>query len=189
MTKSYTINIDGIGPILFRKSRRAKRVIISIRTSKGARVAVPARVSFQKALEFVYLKKEWVQRNLAKIKQNENQQKVSMDAFLTIDKVDVKKRLADKLYYLARKYGFTYNKASSREQKTRWGSCSSRNNISLNIRLILLPEELIDYVILHELVHTRIHNHSKKFWAELEEYVENAKVISKKLRTSGLELG
>ncbi len=135
--KYYTVNIDGIGSVLFEKSRRAKRVIISIRTSKGTRVAVPMRVSFMKALEFIYLKKEWVQKNLAKIKQNENQQKAFIDAFLAIDKADAKKRLTDRLSYIAKKHGFTYNNVSIREQRTRWGSCSYKNNISLNVKLVL----------------------------------------------------
>ena len=188
MMNSYTINIDGIGPILFEKSRRAKRVIISVRTSKGARVAVPTRTSFKKALEFVYLKKEWIQRHLAKIEQNENRKKAFIDPFLAIDKAEARKRLTDRLYHLAKEYGFTCNNVSIREQRTRWGSCSHKNNISLNVKLILLPKELIDYVMLHELVHTRIHNHSKKFWAELDRYTGNGKVMAKRLRMKDLRL-
>ena len=188
MTNSYTINIDGIGPVLFENSRRAKRVIISVRTSKGTRVAVPTRTSFQKALEFVYLKKEWVQRHLAKIEQIENRNKAFIDPLLALDKVDARKRLTDRLCYLAREHGFTCNNVSIREQRTRWGSCSHKNNISLNVKLVLLPKELIDYVMLHELVHTRIHNHSKKFWAELDRYTGNGKVMAKRLRMNALRL-
>ena len=101
MKNSYTINIDGIGPVLFEKSRRAKRVVISVRTSKGARVAVPTRVSFKKALEFVDLKKEWILKHLVKIEQNENRKKAYVDLFLTIDKADARERLTDRLYHLA----------------------------------------------------------------------------------------
>jgi len=188
MTNYYTINIDGIGPVLFEKSRRAKRVIISVKTSKGARLAVPTRTSFKKAQEFVYLKKEWIQRQLVKIEQNENRKKAFLDTFLAIDKVDAKKTLVARLYHLAQKHGFTCNNVSIREQRTRWGSCSHKNNISLNVKLVLLPKELIDYVILHELVHTRIHNHSKKFWAELDRYTGNGKVMAKLLRMNDLRL-
>ena len=63
-----------------------------------------------------------------------------------------------------------------------------KNNISLNIKLVLLPENLLDYVILHELVHTRIHNHSKKFWAELDKYVVDSKAMAKRLRTNEMVL-
>ncbi len=188
MTNSYTINIDGIGLVLFEKSMRAKRVIISVRTSKSARVAVPTRTSFKKALEFVYLKKEWIQRHLAKIEKNENRKKAFIDPFQAIDRADARKRLTDRLYHLAKEHGFTCNNVSIREQKTRWGSCSHKNNISLNLKLVLLPKELIDYVMLHELVHTRIHNHSKRFWAELDRYTGNGKVMARRLRINDLRL-
>ena len=188
MTNSYTINVNGIGPVLFEKSRRAKRLIVSISTSKGARVAVPMRTSFKKALDFVNLQKEWIQRQLVKIGEDENRNKTLRDAFLAIDKADAKKRLKDRLSYMARKHGFIYNKVCIRNQKTRWGSCSHKNNISLNMKLVLLPDELVDYVILHELVHTQIHDHSRKFWAELDRHTGNGKVMAKRLRMNDLRL-
>ncbi len=152
------------------------------------RVAVPTRTSLKKALEFVYLKKEWIQRQSVKIEQNENRKKAFVERFLDIDKADARKRLTDRLYHLAKEHGFTCNNVSIREQKTRWGSCSHKNNISLNLKLVLLPKELIDYVMLHELVHTQIHNHSKKFWAELDRYTGNGKVMAKRLRMNDLRL-
>jgi predicted metal-dependent hydrolase len=92
------------------------------------------------------------------------------------------------LRYLAGEHGFNFNHVTIRQQKTRWGSCSPKNNISLNIKLVLLPEALLDYVLLHELVHTRIHNHSRKFWAELDKYVVDSKVIAKRLRMNEMML-
>ncbi len=188
VTNPDKIYIAGIGPVLFEQSRRAKRIIISVKTSKDVRVAVPMRSSFKTALEFVYLKKEWIQRHLVKNEQNENRRKAFLDRSLAIDKANAKKTLIYRLYHLAQDHGFTYNNASVRNQRTRWGSCSHKNNISLNVKLVLLPEELIDYVMLHELVHTRIHNHSKKFWAELDRYTGNGKVMTKRLRMNDLRL-
>ena len=66
--------------------------------------------------------------------------------------------------------------------KTRWGSCSAQNNISLNIGLIALSDELRDYVILHELVHTKIKNHSKDFWNALEIIINIPKSLNSKLK-------
>ena len=106
----------------------------------------------------------------------------------TIDKTAAGKKLADRLEYLAEMYGFACNRVTIRQQKTRWGSCSPKNNISLNIKLVLLPEELLDYVILHELVHTRIHNHSRKFWVELDKYVMNSKGLAKRLKMNEIVL-
>ncbi|MFC2065463.1 M48 family metallopeptidase [Chloroflexota bacterium] len=59
---------------------------------------------------------------------------------------------------MAVQHSFTYNRVTIRNQKTRWGSCSHKNNISLNMKLVLLPEDLVGYVILYELVHTKIHS-------------------------------
>jgi predicted metal-dependent hydrolase len=183
-----TINIDGIGAVNFRHSRRARRIIISVSPTKGIRVSVPGRTSLQKALEFVETKRRWIQKHLALIKENEQRRQVLGLTLQTIDKVKAKQKLTTRLYNLAEMHRFTCNKVTVRQQKTRWGSCSPKNNISLNVKLVLLPEPLADYVILHELVHTRIHNHSRRFWAELDKYVKNSKAASRQLRMNEMLL-
>lgn len=67
----------------------------------------------------------------------------------------------------SRQYGFTFRMISIRGQKTRWGSCSSKGNLSFNWKLIKAPEAIMDYIILHELVHTEILNHSPAYWDRL----------------------
>ena len=119
MTNFDIIDIDGIRLVLFQKSKRAKRVGIFIRDSKGIRVVVPTQTSFKKALEFVYLKKDWIQRSLVKIEQIEKRNRVFRDASLSINAADANKRLKDRLYYLANEHGFKYNKVSVRNQRTR----------------------------------------------------------------------
>ena len=99
----------------------------------------------------------------------------------TIDRLAAGKLLINRLDLLAKKYGFTYNRVFIRNQKTRWGSCSTKNNINLNVNLVRLPPELIDYTILHELVHTRVKNHSRKFWDQMDALLGDAKKIDKKL--------
>lgn len=84
--------------------------------------------------------------------------------------------------FLAKKHGFKCGKVSLRNQKTRWGSCSAQNNISLNIALVLLKPELIDYVILHELTHVNHKNHSKDFWNALEDILPNYKTLRRDLK-------
>ena len=181
MADSRTIYVDGVGLILFERSIRAKRVIISVKPSKGVRVATPNRVSFKSALDFVILKKPWIQKHLVRIKRMESQRK-AVNSSVIIDKIKAEKKLTNRLKQLAVQYGFTFNRVTIRNQKTRWGSCSHKNNISFNMKLVLLPDELVDYVILHELVHTRIHDHSKRFWAELDKYAVNGKAMAKRLR-------
>jgi len=165
-------------------------LVISVSCSKGVRVAVPRCGSKKEALEFVHRKKQWIQKHLARIEQDKIRKKTYEDISLQVDKVEAKRRLEDKVKELAKKHGFTCNKISIKNQRARWGSCSPQNNISLNMKLVLLPEELIDYVILHELVHTRIHNHGKKFWAELDRYVGDARTKAKIFRqTVKMSLG
>lgn len=83
---------------------------------------------------------------------------------------------------LAKKYGFSYNTLRVKDLKSRWGSCSSLNNINLNLHLMRLPEHLSDYVILHELVHTIHKNHGKHFWQKLDQISGNAKKYAQEMK-------
>ena len=96
-------------------------------------------------------------------------------------KIEAKEFLPDRVKQLADKYEFKYNKLSLKNIKSRWGSCSRKNNINLSIHLMRLPDHLIDYVIFHELVHTVHHNHSKRFWAMLDKVTGGAKILDKEL--------
>jgi hypothetical protein len=185
MANSNTVEIDGVGPVLFERSKRAKHVNISVKPFMGVRVAIPDRLSFKKAEEFVNTKTVWIQKHLYRMKLYEEERQLALDTSVDIDKLRAKRKLTRRLKHLAGKRGFTYNRVFIRNQKTRWGSCSHKNNISLNMKIIRLPEELMDYVILHELVHTRVKDHSNGFWAELNRLVGNGKNMASRLREYG----
>jgi predicted metal-dependent hydrolase len=150
--------------ITYVKSFRAKRISVTIAPFKPVRVTFPVRVSQARAEEFLKSKMEWVTKTAAKMKKAEEQRTETI-TLPAINKTMAKAALVAQLNNLAEKHGFSYNRVFIRNQKTRWGSCSSKNNINLNVNLVRLPGELADYVIIHELVHTRIKNHSKRFWA------------------------
>jgi len=95
---------------------------------------------------------------------------------------EAKKNLPQRVDYLANKHSFNCGKLSFRNATTRWGSCSGKNNISLNINLMRLPEHLADYVILHELCHTVEKNHGENFWALLDKVSGDAKGLDKELK-------
>jgi len=93
-----------------------------------------------------------------------------------------------RLDYYSQKYQLNYNRLTIRGQKTRWGSCSSKKNISLNYKLLFIEKELANYVILHELAHTKHLNHSVLFWETLEEICPNAKLLDKQLYDSTADI-
>ncbi len=95
---------------------------------------------------------------------------------------DAKIYLPKRVKYFAEKFDFNYKKVTIKNAKTRWGSCSSINNINLNLHLMRLSDKLIDYVILHELVHTKIKNHQKEFWDLLHIVSEDAKFLDRELK-------
>jgi predicted metal-dependent hydrolase len=188
MNKPLTIKVNGIGSVLIERSRRAKQISISVKAFRGVRVAVPLRTSFNDAIEFVHLKKRWIQNHLAKIKLHETQSREMADLSATIDSESARRQLIGRLNRLAMNHRFAFTKVFIRNQKTRWGSCSHNNTISLNMKLVLLPKDLIDYVILHELVHTKIANHGNSFWNELDRHVGNSKAMASRLRKYDLGL-
>ena len=87
--------------------------------------------------------------------------------------------------YFAKQIGVTYGRITIRNQKTRWGSCSSKGNLNFNCLLMLTPPEVIDYVVVHELSHRKEMNHSKAFWAEVEKVLPNYKEQVKWLKENG----
>ena len=187
MVKSQRIEIEGIGPVLFERSKRAKHLIINVKPFTGVRVAVPYGVSWEKAEKIVHGKMGWIQKQQAKIEMI--REKYGSLELGRMNKAAARRTLINRLEELADWHGFTYNRVFIRNQKTRWGSCSAHNNINLNIKLSLLPDELIDYVILHELLHSRVKNHSREFWGEMDRLVGGrAKNLAKQLKEFGLGL-
>lgn len=93
-----------------------------------------------------------------------------------------KEYIPNRLKFLAETHGFEYNKLRLKDIKTRWGSCSSKNNININIQLIKLDDELIDHVLLHELSHTKAMNHGEDFWKVFESVRKNAREERRQLK-------
>ena len=93
-----------------------------------------------------------------------------------------RQRITRRVEYFAPLVGVTYNRIFIKEQKTRWGSCSSLGNLNFNWKLILLDEELLDYVVVHELAHRKQMNHSPTFWVEVERVLPDYRERRRRLK-------
>ena len=185
---ALTVELEGVGPVLFEKSGRARRITVTVRASLGVRVAVPTRVSFEEARRLAAAKRVWIRRTLARVEQARSR---CRDAVLAADRLDkraARAHLTRRLAELAAEHGFTCPGLSVRTQSTLWGSASPSGRIQLNAHLAVLPQELADYVIIHELVHTRIRGHGRAFWTELARHVPDVRGCRARLREYSLAL-
>ena len=106
---------------------------------------------------------------------------------MLITQLKAKETITKRASYFARLMGVSYRNITIREQKTRWGSCSSEKNLNFNWKLILAPPEVLDYVVVHELAHRKEMNHSKAFWNIVERYLPDYKERRRELRAYHIE--
>ena len=174
--------------VSYRRSSRARRLRITIEPTQTVTVTVPLNQSLGQAEGFVRSKQAWIQKHLRKMRQTENMRQVQPE--LSPDELNkAQEELFSRLEHFSDKYNLSYRRAAFRCQKTRWGSCSSQNNISLNINVVYLPNHLQDYILLHELCHIRHKNHSHAFWGKLNTYCHGkAKEFAKELKKYGMKI-
>ena len=155
----------GQAPVAFIRHRWARRYILRVLDNGTVRVTLPRWGSKREALAFVERSGSWITKQLLKQKQDADQS-VGHPALAGL-RVRAVKELPGQLRALADLHGITVTKISIRNQRTRWGACSSRGSITLNWRLILVPDFVREYVMIHELMHRRELNHSKRFWTHV----------------------
>ncbi len=172
------------------KITKTRNMRITIKSDLQIMVSFPKSCSLLGAQKFFESKIAWTQNALLQlekkvaIRKKRTESNGQTMAKLTAQELVAKNDdLISRCLELAKIHDFTVRKVIIRKQKTIWGSCSYKNNISLNSNLSFLNHDLIDYVILHELVHTKIKNHSKKFWAMLEQIAPNCRLLDRQLRS------
>ena len=145
---------------VFVRHRWARRYILRVLDDGTLRVTLPRWGSKREALAFVEQSAAWIEKQLVT--------RESRPAVADLDEPALRQRareeLPPRLLALAAVHGITVTRISIRNQRSRWGACSSRGSITLNWRLILVPPFVRDYVMIHELMHRRELNHSKRFW-------------------------
>ena len=165
---------------------RSDRRSIGIEVDREGKVTVRAPYSCEKKRidRFLLEKENWIRQKVKLQKENamKRQEKREMpEAEKKYYRNLAREVLGARTGYYTRKMGVTYGRISIREQKTRWGSCSSEGNLNFNCRLLFVPDRIVDYVVIHELAHRRFMNHSKAFWKEVEKYMPDYKEQKKLL--------
>ena len=144
-----------------KKSSRAKRLRVSIYCDGTCQITVPRMISYERAKEFIFENAQWILEKLEimkKISDNPLFLNSSRDEYLKYRKKALE-LAQSKVDYFNQFYGFSYNKITIKQQKTRWGSCSKKGNLNFNYRILLIPEKFADYIIVHELCHLKEFNH------------------------------
>ena len=115
------------------------------------------------------------------VPQHSNNQQAIKKAFNDFIIAKAKEKIAPRVRKWSKKTGFQFNELKFRQLEKRWGSCTPTNNIIINVDAIKLSYSLIDYLIVHELVHTKVKSHSKEFWAELSKHIQNWKELDERM--------
>ncbi len=172
-----------------RRSKRAKRLRLAVYCDGNFVVTLPRGINESSAEKYIIQKSQWVLNKMDFFKN------VSMSKTLKLTPDDYLKHkdkalelATDRVEHFNKEYGYKYNEISIRNQKTRWGSCSKKKNLNFNFKIAFLPEELRDYIIVHELCHLKEFNHSNKFWNLVAKAMPDYKEITSDLKMKGLVL-
>ena len=173
---------------------RSSRKTLSLEITKEAQVLVraPYRLSQLEIERFVQEKADWIEKHLKAVRNKLEDRQKHPVRLLGMEDIQ---RLADeamsvlpaKATYYAPKVGVAFGRITIRNQRTRWGSCSSKGNLNFNYRLAYMPPAVLDYVVVHELAHLRHMDHSKEFWALVGVYLPDYKERRKWLKEHGGE--
>jgi hypothetical protein len=162
------------------RDARARRYVLRVNDDGSLRLTLPRWGSIDAARMFARGERRWIERERARVLRR------ARPALGPVETTEARRRaeceLPARLRELAAAHGFRVRRVAIRDQRSRWGSCSPTGDISLNWRLVLMPAAVRDYVLLHELAHLRVANHSRKFWRLLGEVCPGWREARKVLR-------
>lgn len=187
MKKTKVVTIAGREvECVLRQSSRSRQIKISIYQDGRLGLSRPRFVSESRAEKFLLSKLDWIAEKLTQVR---NLPIMPHDqASYKKHKEKARDLILQKIGLFNRQYNFPYNRISIRNQKTRWGSCSRAGNLNFNYKIVFLPEELVDYIVVHELCHLRELNHSPRFWRLVAQSLPNFLELREKLRKRGFTL-
>ena len=170
---------------LVRSSR--KTISIMIKPTGEVEVRCPRRCSKREINTFVASKEAWIRKHLETIAARPEVSVLSTGERKALAE-KAAEVLPEKVSRFAQQLGVSYGRITIRSQRTRWGSCSAKGNLNFNCLLMLCPEEVQDYVVIHELCHRKEMNHSTAFWAEVEKHCPDYRIHRKWLKDNGTSL-
>lgn len=171
------------------RSRR-KSLAIEITPELQVVVRAPVRMPVREINAFVQEKDDWIRAHLQRMAEKKRLQEQYREQALSKEELQelatqAMKLIPQKVHYYAQIIGVTYGRITIRNQRTRWGSCSGKGNLNFNCLLLLMPEEVLDYVVVHELCHRKEMNHSARFWEEVEKILPDYRQRRKWLKDNG----
>lgn len=171
------------------KSNR-KTVAIQVNSDLSVTIRVPRRATQRDIQRILKEKEAWILKHIEDIRQRKAEYELYAPERLTDNEIHeladkALKYIPERVAYFAKQIGVDYGNITIRNQKTRWGSCSSKGNLNFNCLLMMTPPEIIDYVVVHELCHRKEMNHSKAFWSEVEKVLPEYKAWVKWLKDEG----
>lgn len=167
-------------------SVRARHLRLVIYHDGNFVVTAPHRMSGVLIEQFIRLKSQWILKKMQGMQTMPPAFRTRSAEEIYALKKQAQSFVENRIQYLNALYRFSFNKISIRNQKTRWGSCSKKGNLSFNYTIVLLPQQLADYIIVHELCHLAEFNHSQRFWDLVAQSVPNHREMRKQLRRSSM---
>lgn len=163
---------------------RSGRKTIAIQVKPDGRIVVrsPYRVSRKQVERFLEEKSQWIKTQQEKLRKGEEAKREITDEMRKRGVRMAMELIPERVRYYADIMGISYGRITIREQKTRWGSCSCKGNLNFNWKLMLMPPEILDYVVVHELAHRKEMNHSRDFWKIVEQVLPDYQERRKRLR-------
>ena len=165
---------------------RCRRKSVGIRIDGTGEITVraPLRMPETEIRKVLESKRSWIEKTLQKIEARAQEPKLTEEELAALVK-QAKKVIPPRVAERARQIGVTYGRIAIRKQKSLWGSCSAKGNLNFNCLLMLCPEDVQDYVIVHELCHRKELNHSVRFWTEVARILPDYKQPLKWLKNEG----
>lgn len=166
---------DGRGEIRISVIRSARKSLgLEVRDANTVLARIPTRVSDRELKAFVENHRSWILEKTEVMAEREEKRKSTPapppELLSKTDRMKIQLKIGKRVRHYCEAMGVTVGYVTVKDQKTRWGSCSAKGNVNFNYQLAFLPDELLDYVVIHELAHRRHMNHSRAFWAEVEKY-------------------